>query len=649
MREQLKALSKETLIYGSTTIVGRFLNFLLVPFYVNVLHTTSEYGIATSLYTYIGFLTVVYPLGLEAAFFRYGARAEGEPPQPEKEKKTFSSPFLFILLMAVPLTLLIQVLAPVLAFPIFHDPKSDITPLLPMLTTILRYGGFILVFDSLSVLPFAVLRLEHQAWRFASIRFSGIVLTLILNFLFVLGFHWGVEGIFLANLISSIVVFLMLLPTIAQRFVFHMDAEVLKKLLPFGLTNVPAALSSMMVQVIDRPIVQAYLGLGMLGVYQANYRMGVVMMILVGLFEYAWRPFFMRQSLKDDVQARLLFSRVFSYFMLISLLSFLALSWALPMIVSTKIFGIRLLKTPYLVGLPIIPVVLLAYVFQGMYTNFIAGIYIKEKNKKLPWITGLGAAVNILFNLWLIPRIGIMGAALATLFAYGVMALTLYKVVQKVYFVPYDWPRIRLLSGVVFGAFVLERVSFLFLSLVFGGMPVWGVVLMRTFMFGATLGVLALLDFFSEPENHVLPSAPMNTKETKKDFSAGGVVWDPLAKKYLLILVESLVGSRVWTFPKGHPETGETDEQAALREVLEETGWRCEVMKKLIDVHYVYTHDNVTFDKTVRWFLMKSHEEVGSFDPEEVVEVRWVTPAEAQSLISYGSDKELLKQTALLL
>lgn len=141
----------------------------------------------------------------------------------------------------------------------------------------------------------------------------------------------------------------------------------------------------------------------------------------------------------------------------------------------------------------------------------------------------------------------------------------------------------------------------------------------------------------------------MKKRETKKDFSSGGLVWDAAAKKYLVIHVENLSGVRVWTFPKGHPEKGETDEQAAVREVVEETGWQCEVIKPITDVRYHYVHKDITYDKTVRWFLMKPLTNIGSFDPEEVLEVRWVTPSEADKLISYGSDKDLLKQTALLL
>lgn len=192
MRQELKALSKETLIYGTSTVVGRFLNFLLVPFYVNVLRSTAEYGIATSLYTYLGFLNVIFPLGLEASFFRYGSRSENSNIDWNEERKNFSTPFLFILLFSAALSLVIAWVAPTLVWPVFHDPHVDITPIVPMLTLILRLGSAILFFDALAILPFAVLRLEHLAWRFSGIRLAGIVTTLILNFIFIVKLRWGV-------------------------------------------------------------------------------------------------------------------------------------------------------------------------------------------------------------------------------------------------------------------------------------------------------------------------------------------------------------------------------------------------------------------------------------------------------------------------
>jgi O-antigen/teichoic acid export membrane protein len=185
--------------------------------------------------------------------------------------------------------------------------------------------------------------------------------------------------------------------------------------------------------------------------------MGVAMMVLVGLFEYAWRPFFLRQAKTDDARARKLFAKVLTYFLLATGFAFLFFSFYMPHIVSTPIFGRTLLRGDYLSGLHIIPIILGAYVFQGMYTNFLAGIYIKERNKILPLVTGAGALVNVLVNLALVPHFGITGAALATLAAYMVMAGYIYYESNKVYPVPYEWKRIGLLFVVIISVFALDR------------------------------------------------------------------------------------------------------------------------------------------------------------------------------------------------
>src|SRR5262245_34251051 len=109
----------------------------------------------------------------------------------------------------------------------------------------------------------------------------------------------------------------------------------------------------------------------------------------------------------------------------------------------------------------------------------------------------------------------------------------------------------------------------------------------------------------------------------KKDFSCGGVALDRKDKKILMVKVQNLSGDVVWTFPKGHPEKGETDEDAAIREVREETGWDCKVLSALMDVHYKYKRQNILYDKTVRWFLMEPLEKVGSFQVDEIMDSQW--------------------------
>jgi 8-oxo-dGTP pyrophosphatase MutT (NUDIX family) len=132
------------------------------------------------------------------------------------------------------------------------------------------------------------------------------------------------------------------------------------------------------------------------------------------------------------------------------------------------------------------------------------------------------------------------------------------------------------------------------------------------------------------------------TQKIKRDFSCGGLVWDPNEEKILLVQVENLQKKKVWTFPKGHPEKKESDTEAALREVLEETGWECKIVRPLIDVDYFYVHEGTRTHKTVRWFLMEPVKKTGKFAEGEILDCAWVSPTEAKVRITYDSDKKLL-------
>src|SRR5436190_1051554 len=129
-----------------------------------------------------------------------------------------------------------------------------------------------------------------------------------------------------------------------------------------------------------------------------------------------------------------------------------------------------------------------------------------------------------------------------------------------------------------------------------------------------------------------------------RDFSCGGVVWDADVNQVLLVHVENLSRKKVWTFPKGHPEKEELDEQAALREVREETGWRCEIEKPLMDVQYSFKRAQFKVNKTVRWFFMHPLEKEGEHQPEEILDVRWATLDGAKKLLSYETDLKILKR-----
>ncbi|HET7452250.1 MAG TPA: polysaccharide biosynthesis C-terminal domain-containing protein [Thermoanaerobaculia bacterium] len=488
MKSPISTLSRETAIYGVSTVVGRFLNFLLVPFYVNVLRSRAEYGFTSSLYAYLAFLSVVFPLGLEGAYFRYAARAEGAAAETEREQRLFSTPFWVVAAFGTLLAAALYLAAPSLVVPLFADPRHDVAAAFPLLLSIVRLGAAILLFDALAVLPFASLRLEHRAPVFAGIKIGNIVLTLALNFVFLLRFRWGVAGIFRANAIASAATFAAVLPAVASRIGFRFDRRVLAKMLPFGLANVPAYLGAMMVQVIDRPIVQRLRGFSELGVYQANYRMGFAMMVLVSVFDYAWRPFFLRQYATDGDRARPLLARVFTYTAALSLFAFLVLAFFLPWMVGVPIPGIgrSLLRRDYLAGVGVIPVVLLAYVFQMFATNFIAGIYIRERTSRLPIVTGIGALVNVAANLWWVPIFGILGAAYATLAAYVVMAAAMFFFSQRAFPLPYERGRLGRLALITAGVYAAGALS--------------GSLAVRSALIAGALALLWLGGFFTAEE-----------------------------------------------------------------------------------------------------------------------------------------------------
>ena len=425
MIEKLKELSKDTAVYGISTMIGRFLGFLLFPIYTNVF-TPAEYGTFTSVYAYLAFLNVIYIYGMDAAFMKYTSVAD------EIQKKTtFSTPYYFV----VGTTLLFSI-----SFYAFLIPISKGIKLPPEYSYLLIYVIFILLFDTLALIPFSSLRLDKKPQKFAIIKITNIVINLSLNIILILVYEFGIEAIFISNLIASVFSFVVLLPEILSKLEFKIDIVVLKKMLRFGIPYLAAAFSSMMVQVIDIPIVEKLTNKATLGLYRANYRLGTFMMLFVQMFIFAWQPFFLENA--KEKNAKELFSKVFTLFLIFSSVIWAFLSLFVEDIVKIEIAGRTLLGADFIGGLSIVPIILLAYLFNGLYMNFTAGIYIEEKTKYFPLVTISGAIVNVFVNFSLIPIYGIMGAAWATLASYVVMAGGLFLVSQKFYRINYEYSKI---------------------------------------------------------------------------------------------------------------------------------------------------------------------------------------------------------------
>lgn len=457
MFDKIKSLGTETAIYGVSTIAGRFLNFLLVPFYTNVL-APSEYGIATYVFSLVAFMNVVYGYGMESAYFRYSATKE-MPARPLEsseagggsKEQSFSTPFTSLFITSSLFSFVLVLAASTL---------SDIVMLPADYTPIIHYASWILFLDTLAVIPFASLRMEHKARFFAFLKLLNILITVSANVILLVVYKMGVEGIFFSNLLASVITLMLLIPTIRRHFTSNFSMSLYRAMLKFGLPYIPAGLAAIVIQVVDRPILRMLTDDATVGVYQANYRLGIFMMLVVQMFDYAWKPFFLGNA--QETNAKEMFARILTYFVLFMSLIFLLLTFFLPDIVHVSIFGRHLIHPDYWGALGIVPIVLLGYMFLGIFNNLVAGIYIEKKTHYLPLITFVGAVVNIGGNFFLIPRMDMYGAAWATFLSYFIMAVLLYRMVQRVYPVQYEWTRLGKIAVsciAAYGLYFLVRVD----------------------------------------------------------------------------------------------------------------------------------------------------------------------------------------------
>ncbi|MEO8398503.1 MAG: oligosaccharide flippase family protein [Ignavibacteriaceae bacterium] len=422
MLDKLKQLTKDTAVYGISTMLGRFLNFILVPFYTHVF-LPAEYGVIGLVYLFMALMNIVFLYGMDSAYLKFQGMQEAE----KKSKDNFSTPFISVLLTSFLFCVLII---------LFKEPIFKVLEVPIEFSYLAYYVAGILFLDAVAVIPFIVLRLERKAKTFAVFRVLNILMNIFLNVYLIVFLKLGIEAVFISNLCASALSIFLLFPEIFKKLKIKFDFILFKKFLKFGLPYLPAGLAAMVIQVIDRYILQAMTDLDTLGIYTANYKLGIFMMLFVNMFQFAWQPFFLQNA--KEKNAKEIFAKVLTYFTIIGSVILIILSLFIDDIIKIEFFGRTLIGNLYWGGVDIVPIILLAYLFNGMYIIFLAGIYIKEKSSYAPLITGLGALVNVIVNILLIPLMGIMGAAFATLAAYLTLAVGMFVVTQKFYRIEYE-------------------------------------------------------------------------------------------------------------------------------------------------------------------------------------------------------------------
>lgn len=428
-QSRIGSLVSDTLIYGVFTIVGRFLTFLLNPIYTNYL-SPSENGNLQNLFAIFAFIMIIYSLGMESAFFRFYKKDDLE-----YSRKVFSHPFLFIAFMAGIISIIVFIIPGPFANMLIDDmPNKDY---------LIRLSVFIPLTDSMMTLPYSLLRMTRRAKKFAMTRFILIIIAVSLNLIFLIFFRMGFQAVIWAQVITNVIGVLMFTPEIKKYLVFTFDKQLFKDMMSFGLPTVPAALSAIILQVADRPILKALTNSSEVAMYSINYKLGIPMMLFVSVFEYAWKPFYLSHF--EDKDAKQLFARILIYFSFACSLMFLGTGLFIPFLVKMPFIGGRFINPLYWSGLGIVPIILGGYFFNGLFNNFAVGFQIKKKTAYFPLAVGAAALVNVIMNFALIPSTKIWGAAWATLVAYLVSALILYYYSRKIYPIQYNWKKFFML------------------------------------------------------------------------------------------------------------------------------------------------------------------------------------------------------------
>ncbi len=448
MRNRLRNLASDTMLYGFFTIVGRFIGFLLVPLNSNYL-TKIEMGEMGFFFAIIPFINIILGFGMDSSFFRFYKKDDLR-----YSGKVFTHSFMTMMTMGLIISGSAFILAPFYA----HDLTT-----LPNSVEIVRLTALIPLFDTMMVVPYALLRMKREVKKFSVIRFLLVVIAVTLNIVFVIGMRMGLIGVFYAQIIANITGVVIFFPIIKRYMVFEFDKKMFGAMLRFGLPTIPAAFSSVALQVADKPILKYLTDASQLAEYNVNYKLGIPMMMLVTMFEYAWKPFYL--SHYEDKDAHRLFSRVLTYFTLLAAGMFLTISFFIEYIVRIPSVGGRFINPIFWNGLGIIPIVLGGYYFNGVFTNLAAGFNIRKRTEFLPIAFGIAAIINIAMNFIFIPSYGYWASAWATLVAYFFSALILYFFSRKVYPIKYEWKRLFSIIGITLAVYFLT-------NYITAGMPV---------------------------------------------------------------------------------------------------------------------------------------------------------------------------------
>ena len=450
----LKKLANQTMWYGLSSIAARFINYLLTP-YLTFKFSNAQYGEMSVVYAFIPFMNVIFTYGLETGYFRFSTQ--------ENKQSVFNTTSLSMIVTTFFLSILVMAL------------QSPLATLLQITAhpEYLSLSAAIIALDALSTIPFAKLRQDGRPKKFAFIKVGGIVTNIIAIYFFLsvcptwlqqnpshwcgifFKEDWAVGYVLLANLIQSCCTLLLL----GNQFLsiqFKFDVKLWKQIILYSLPLIVAGFAGMINETFDRimlgwwaPATSVDDAKGQVGIYSACYKLSILITLAVQAFRMGAEPFFFKQSTEKD--APKLYAKVMKFFIITLCIMFL-------MVVLYLDIWKQFIRNPQMwAGLKVVPILLLANMFLGIYYNLSVWYKLANKTMAGAWITVIGATITLIINFIFIPKFSYMACAWATFFCYGSMMVISFIWGQKHYPIPYIWKKLVAYMVIVVLLFFVQK------------------------------------------------------------------------------------------------------------------------------------------------------------------------------------------------
>ena len=432
----IKSLAKDTATYGLSSIIGRFLNWMLVPMYTRVLANTGEYGIVTNIYGWVALFLVLLTYGMETGFFRFINKKEESEPMRVYATTLYSIAFTSSVFI-VGLLIFLNPISGVLGYA--ANPEY------------IGIMACIVAIDAFCCIPFAYLRYKGKSIRFAAIKLINIFLNIFLNIFFLVicpkindsnpdmisWFYrpdYGVGYIFVANVFTTIFTFVMLIPDMLPGLRAKFDFQLFRKIFHYSFPILILGIAGIFNQTADK-ILFPFLfddkdyAESQLGIYGACFKIAVVMIMFIQAFRYAYEPFIFAKNKDNDSKKS--YVEAMKYFIIFSLVIFLGVMFYLDIL---KHF----VDSKYYSGLVVVPIVMLGELFFGIYYNLSVWYKLTDKTKWGAYFSIIGCILTVTIIIIFVPRYGFIACAWASFTSNLLMMLLSYFIGQKKFSIPYN-------------------------------------------------------------------------------------------------------------------------------------------------------------------------------------------------------------------